>query len=204
MATGIGIFWRTACLLLFPLCVQAQTVATWQPVEQVSTYGITGDSGLDLYASIGERGPKIGAQVRAIAHTDFKLTWTRKYEPQPDGSCRITVARPKLIITYTLPKPAVALAPDLKSKWDVFIVGVRKHEAVHGVFITDMVKEIERVSLSISAPNDPKCAKLKTDLQTKLGEISRAHRQRNADFDKLEMSNGGNVHQLILQLVNGK
>lgn len=202
MARGIGVFWIAACLVL-PLPAFAQ-VEPWQPVEQVSTYGITGDSGVDLYASIGERGPKVGAQVRAIAHTDFKLTWTRKYEPQPDGSCRITVAKPKLIITYTLPKPAVTLAPELKSKWDIFIAGVRKHEAVHGVFITDMVKEIERVSLSISAPNDPKCAKLRTDLQMKLGEISRAHRQRNADFDKLELSNGGNVHQLILQFVNGK
>jgi len=203
VATGFGIFWRTACLLLLPCYSHAQTEA-WQPVEQFSTYGITGDSGVGLYASIGERGPKIGAQVRAIAHTDFKLTWTRKYEPQPDGSCKIAVARPKLIITYMLPKPAVTLAPDLKTKWDVFIAGVRKHEAVHGVMITDMVKEIERVSLAISAPNDPKCAKLRADLQTKLGEISRAQRQRSADFDKMEMSDGGNVHQLILHFVNGK
>jgi len=39
----------------------------------------------------------------AIAHTSFKLTWTRKYEPR-DGGCVITVNRPKLIITYVLPK----------------------------------------------------------------------------------------------------
>lgn len=203
MATGIRAFWRIACFVLLPLSAHAQAT-DWQPVEQVSTYGITGDSAVSLYASIGERGPKVGAQVRAIAHTDFKLTWTRQYTPQPDGSCRITVARPKLIITYMLPKPAVTLAPDLKTKWDVFIAGVRKHEAVHGVFITDMVREIERVSLAISTPNDPKCARLRTDLQTKLGEISKAQRQRSADFDKMELSNGGNVHQLILQLVNGK
>jgi len=29
-----------------------------------------------------------------------------------------------------------------------------------------------------------------------------AHQQRNRDFDKVELGDGGNVQQLILQLVN--
>lgn len=37
----------------------------------------------------------------------------------------------------------------------------------------------------------------------RLGEISRAQRQKSRDFDKAELSDGGNVHQLILNLVNG-
>jgi len=198
---GAAILWAAVGLSLMPANVSAQS--QWQPVEQIQTYPVTGDSGVDLYASIGERGPKIGREVRAIAHTNFKLTWTRDYRPQPDGACTLVSARPKLIITYTLPKPASALSPELKKKWDVFIEGVRKHELLHGVIITDMVKEIERVSVGLSVADDPKCVKIRTELTAKLGEISKAQQKRSNDYDRMEMSEGGNVHQLILQFVNG-
>ncbi len=200
MKIGAGIL-AALCLGMVPMEASAQS--QWQPVEQVQTYPITGDSGVDLYASIGQRGPKIGKEVRTIAHTNFKLTWTRDYRPQPDGACTLVSARPKLIITYTLPKPPSALAPDLKKKWDVFIAGVYKHELVHGVIITDMVKEIERVSVGLSVANDPQCTKIRTELTAKLGEISKAQQKRSNDYDRMEMSDGGNVHQLILQFVNG-
>jgi len=198
---GAAILWAAVGLSLMPANVSAQS--QWQPVEQIQTYPVTGDSGVDLYASIGERGPKIGREVRAIAHTNFKLTWTRDYRPQPDGACTLVSARPKLIITYTLPKPASALSPELKKKWDVFIEGVRKHELLHGVIITDMVKEIERVSVGLSVAEDPKCTKIRTELTARLGEISKAQQKRSNDYDRMEMSEGGNVHQLILQFVNG-
>ncbi len=201
MRVGAAILWAAVGLSLMPANVSAQS--QWQPVEQIQTYPVTGDSGVDLYASIGERGPKIGREVRAIAHTNFKLTWTRDYRPQPDGACTLVSARPKLIITYTLPKPASALSPELKKKWDVFIEGVRKHELLHGVIITDMVKEIERVSVGLSVADDPKCAKIRTELTARLGEISKAQQKRSNDYDRMEMSEGGNVHQLILQFVNG-
>lgn len=201
MRVGAAILWAAVGLSLMPANVSAQS--QWQPVEQIQTYPVTGDSGVDLYASIGERGPKIGREVRAIAHTNFKLTWTRDYRPQPDGACTLVSARPKLIITYTLPKPASALSPELKKKWDVFIEGVRKHELVHGVIITDMVKEIERVSVGLTVADDPKCAKIRTELTARLGEISKAQQKRSNDYDRMEMSEGGNVHQLILQFVNG-
>lgn len=201
MRVGAAILWAAVGLSLMPANVSAQS--QWQPVEQIQTYPVTGDSGVDLYASIGERGPKIGREVRAIAHTNFKLTWTRDYRPQPDGACTLVSARPKLIITYTLPKPASALSLELKKKWDVFIEGVRKHELLHGVIITDMVKEIERVSVGLSVAEDPKCAKIRTELTARLGEISKAQQKRSNDYDRMEMSEGGNVHQLILQFVNG-
>ncbi|CDN48489.1 DUF922 domain-containing Zn-dependent protease [Neorhizobium galegae] len=200
MKIGAGIL-AALCLGMVPMEASAQS--QWQPVEQVQAYPITGDSGVDLYASIGQLGPKIGKEVRAIAHTNFKLTWTRDYQPQPDGACTLVSARPKLVITYTLPKPASALAPDLKKKWDVFIAGVYKHELVHGVIITDMVKEIERMSVGLSVANDPQCTKIRAELTAKLGEISKAQQKRSNDYDRMEMSEGGNVHQLILQLVNG-
>nr|WP_184357834.1 DUF922 domain-containing protein [Rhizobium sp. BK602] len=185
------------CIAFWPIAAHAD----WQAVETVKTYAVAGTSGAELYDSIGERGPLLGPKMRAIAHTDFKLTWTRKYEPQPDGACTITVNIPKLIITYTLPKPSVQLTGATRGSWQRFIAGVEAHERVHGGYIKDMVKEIEAMSVGFSVPDDPKCSKIRVELTKRLGEISKRERQRNSDFDKVEFSDGGNLQQLVLKLV---
>lgn len=172
----------------------------WQAVERVEPYTVQGATGMELYQSIGARGPKLGL-ARVIAHTGFKLTWTRKYERQGDA-CVITVNKPNLVITYTLPKLKSTLAEPLKSRWDTFIAGVTAHEKIHGDFIKDMVKEIEAMSVGMTVEDDPNCKKIRPQLQARLGELSQAQRARSRDFDKVELSDGGNVHQLILQLVD--
>ncbi|WP_245459412.1 MULTISPECIES: DUF922 domain-containing protein [unclassified Rhizobium] len=185
------------CIAFLP----ATAYADWQAVETAKTYAIAGTSGAELYDSIGERGPLLGPKVRAIAHTDFKLTWTRKYEPQPDGACMITVNIPKLAITYTLPKPSAQLPASTRKSWQKFIAGVEAHERVHGGYIKDMVKEIEAVSVGFSVPDDPKCGKIRVELTKRLGEISNRERQKNSDFDRVEFSDGGNLQLLVLKLV---
>lgn len=181
--------------------IPSLATAQWVPVEQVKTYTVSGTTGIELYSQIGEKGPLVGGGMRTIAHTDFKLLWSRNYQPQPDGSCKLVSARPRLTLIYTLPK-AGKMPGSLKAKWDTFADGVRRHERVHGDMIVEMVKEIESVSIGLSASADPKCQKIRQDLTSRLGEISRRNRERHRDYDKLEMNNGGNVHQLILKLVN--
>jgi predicted secreted Zn-dependent protease len=191
------------CLLVAALlAAPAAARADWKPVEKDVPYAITGKTGPDLYASIGERGPKAGIG-RAIAFTDFKLTWTRDYQPQPDGACTLVSARPKLTVSYHLPKPSGKLAEPVATNWQTFIDGVRRHERVHGEMIVAMVKEIEAFSIGLSAPDDPNCKKIRTRLQERLAQISQQQRQKSRDFDKVELNDGGNVHQLILNLVNG-
>jgi len=177
-------------------------LAEWKPVERVEPYAISGRTGPALYASIGERGPKAGVG-RAIAFTNFKLTWQRDYQPQPDGACTLVSARPKLIISYHLPKPSEKLPEPVATNWKVFAEGVRKHEAVHGEMIIAMVKEIEAFTVGLSVPDDPACKKIRTRMTERLDQISRAQRQKSRDFDRVEMSDGGNIHQLILAFVNG-
>lgn len=186
-----------AASLLLAANAQAQD---WQAVERVVPYAVEGSTGMELYEMIGARGPKLGVG-RVIATTGFKLTWTRKYERQGDA-CTITVNKPNLVITYTLPKLKSKLTEPLKSRWETFITGVTAHEKVHGDFIKDMVKEIETMSVGMTVENDPKCQKIRPQLQARLGELSQAQRARSRDFDKVELNDGGNVHQLILQLVD--
>lgn len=180
----------------------AAAASSWQPVEKVESYPVSGASGAELYASIGERGPKLSIGTRAIAQTSFKLTWTRKYETR-GNACVLATAKPKLIITYVLPKPRSALPEPLKANWETFIAGVRAHERVHGDYIVEMVRQIEAATVGLTVPDDPKCRKIKDEMTKRLGALSQAQRQRSRDFDRIELSPGGNVHSLILQLVNG-
>ena len=191
---------RIASFLTGFLLAASAMAQDWQAVERVEPYAVQGATGLEIYQSIGERGPKLGV-ARVIAHTNFKLTWTRKYERQ-GNACVITVNKPKLIITYTLPKLKSQLSEPLKSRWNTFIDGVTAHERIHGDFIKDMVKEIEAMSVGMTVENDPNCLKIRPQLQARLGELSQAQRARSRDFDQVELTEGGNVHRLILQLVD--
>lgn len=192
----------TLILLAAAMSVPVAAHADWKPAERVETYRVSGRTGIDLYRSIGENGPTIGVG-RAIAYTDFKLLWSRDYRPQPDGSCTLVTARPSLTITYRLPKPSGELPGAVRQAWKTFIDGITAHEKVHGDIIVDMVRQIEAVSVGLNAPADPGCKKVREALQAKLGPLSQAQRQRSRDFDRDEMGDGGNVHRLILALVNG-
>ena len=195
-------FFRSCLLAAFLAALPATARAEWKPVEKDVPYAISGKTGPDLYASIGERGPTAGIG-RAIAFTNFKLTWQRDYQPQPDGACTLVSARPKLIISYNLPKPSEKLPEPIATNWKTFIDGVRKHELVHGEMIVAMVKEIEAFTVGLSVPDDPNCKKIRTRITERLAGISQAQRQKSRDFDRVEMGDGGNVHQLILTFVNG-
>jgi predicted secreted Zn-dependent protease len=170
--------------------------------EKIVTYPISGSSGVDLYMSIGERGPKVGP-TRAIAHTTFDLKWSRKYEPR-GNACVLAAARPWLTITYTVPKPSGKLAPAVKARWDRFAAGVLAHEKVHGESIREMVRTIEGFSVGFTAQNDPTCRKIRQELTTRLAAASAIQRQQGRDFDREEFREGGNMHRLILGLVNGQ
>jgi predicted secreted Zn-dependent protease len=196
MKAGIQTSLWALMLALLPVAAHAD----WQAVETTRPYAISGRTTPELYASIGARGPEVGGG-RVIAHTTFKLTWTRNYQPQA-SSCVLVSAAPKLTIIYTLPKPSSPLPPEVDAKWQTFIAGVAAHEKVHGGFIRDMVHEIEKTSIGFTVANDPDCRKIRIELTKRLGEISARERQRNRDFDKVEMGPGGNIQQLILALVN--
>ena len=175
--------------------------AEWRATERVETYAVSGTTAPELYASIGARGPKVGIG-RAIAYTDFKLTWTRDYQRQGDA-CTLVTAVPKLIVTYRIPEPSARLSTVEQARWDRFAEGIRAHERRHGEIIVEMVRKIEAATVGLSVPGDPNCRKIRQEMTRRLSALSQEQRQRSRDFDRVEMSNGGNVHQLILAFVNG-
>lgn len=193
------------CLLVMcsALATHAHAQSDWKAIEKVATYSISGQSGGELYRSIGQNGPKIGNDIRTIAHTNYTLTWSRRYKTD-DGNCTLVSAKPKLTITYTLPKPSQKLAPETAKEWNIFLSGIEKHEHIHGDYIKEMVQKIEASTVGMSVANDPKCSEFKIELNKKLSELFQEQRQRGRDFDRADMAQGGNIHQLILALVNSQ
>lgn len=195
--TALGVL--TACTAA--LLVAAPAVA--KTIEQEKPYAITGTTGAELYASIGQNGPEVGRDGRrTIAYTFFTLTWSRNYVRQ-DGGCVLKSATPKLTITYTLPKPKNPLSPEVQKRWDVFLEGIRSHEKVHGEDIKAMLTRIEQTTIGLFVPNDPDCKKIRQEILKPLSEASLAQRQHRRDFDRIEMGADGTIHRLILSLVNG-
>lgn len=192
-------------LLLAALLLSTPALADWKPVEKIDTYSVSGQTAEQLYLSIGEEGPLIGTAGnarRVIAHTFFKLTWQRDYQPQ-NNACVLKTARPKLIITYTLPKPAGKLEPALQARWDRFAAGLIAHEKVHGAGIVDMVDKIVAFSTGLTAENDPGCKKVRAELTAYLDQLSRAQRQGSRDFDTKEFGHDGNMLKLIAAFLGG-
>jgi len=191
----------------FPFALALLAVTCWpawaggQVVEKVATYPVGGRTGPELYFSIGEHGPEVGG-ARAIAHTTFDLKWSRKYEPR-GNACVLAAAKPWLTITYTVPKPTGRLPDAVRRRWEVFAAGVLAHEKVHGETIKRMVEEIEGFSVGFTVENDPKCRLIRQQLTKRLKAASDAQRKEGRDFDREEFREGGNMHRLILTLVNG-
>jgi predicted secreted Zn-dependent protease len=203
LRSGVHLFVLLVALAL-PLPAHAEEKpAEWQPVETVATYAISGQSGQELYRSIGEKGPLIGgARTRAIAYTNFKLTWVRDYQRR-GRDCVLASARPKLTVTYTLPRPSAPLPPPVRRNWEVFIAGVIAHEKVHGAGMIRMVRDIEAATIGLTVADDPKCSKIRDEMVKRLDAISKARVEASRAFDRVEFGEGGNLWNLVATLVTG-
>jgi predicted secreted Zn-dependent protease len=188
-------------LLLSSLPPHGALAQEVQATEKVESYAISGSSGIELYRSIGERGPE-SRNGRAIALTDYRLTWTRKYVPE-GGTCRLTTAVPHLTLITHLPKPVDKLPPRTRALWSTFIAGITAHERVHGDVIRATVDAIRAATEGLTVENDPGCRRIRTEVTKRVSALADGMRQKNRDFDRVEMGKGGNVQQLILALING-
>jgi predicted secreted Zn-dependent protease len=190
-----------AFLLLAPLLPFPAFAAEVQAAEKIVPYAISGGSGIELYRSIGEHGPK-SRNGRAIALTDYRLIWTRRYVPE-GGNCRLTTAVPHLTLITHLPKPSGKLPARTDALWATFIAGITAHERVHGEIIKATVDAIRSATEGLTVPGDPSCRKIRAEVTKRVAALAAEMRRKNRDFDRVEMGKGGNVQQLILALVNG-
>jgi len=190
-----------ALLLLAPFLPHPASAQQVRAAEKLVPYAVSGSSAIELYRSIGEHGPK-SRNGRAIALTDYRLTWTRKYVPE-GGNCRLTTAVPHLTLITHLPKPSARLPARTEALWNTFIAGITAHERVHGEIIKETVDAIRSATEGLTVSDDPSCRKIRAEVTKRVAALADEMRKKNRDFDQVEMGKGGNVQQLILALVNG-
>jgi len=186
-------------LALVLLALPARAEIRAQVAEK--TYAISGATGRALYESIGERGPRIrDGAASAVARTDFDLKWGRDYVA--DGkACVLAAARPFLTVTYTLPRPAQKLPPDVAARWQAFIAAIRAHEAVHGNYIEEMAQEIYDTTVGFRQEDDPGCKAIRDAIQVPLKAAYARYKAKNAAFEQAEMAPGGPIRRLIMELI---
>ncbi|MEM0899237.1 MAG: DUF922 domain-containing protein [Pseudomonadota bacterium] len=175
-------------------------VFDWKPSHTTRFYDVSGQSGIEIYRDIGQKGPSVGIR-RAIGLTEWDLKWQRNYVPEND-SCRLTAVRPFLAITTTLPRSRSIRSTDLARKWARFEKGIAVHEQGHSDRLYAVVDDIIARTSELVVFDDPQCREIRAEVQRRVKAAFDRYQADNTAYERREMSNGGNVQQLILELVN--
>ena len=147
-----------------------------------------------------KRGPRHGLLSRAIAQTSYRVIWNTRAE-RADGGCRSTSGRPTLNITYAYPMPPESISPALRARWNRFMVGVRRHEEMHGKIARRMVDEAYRSIRVLRIAGDPTCKTTKRELRRRTQAVYARYEARQEQFDRIEHRDGGKIDRLIMALV---
>lgn len=175
--------------------VWAKPVAT----VTVKTYPVRGETGIQLFQSIGRNGPRHGLFKHAVAQTTYSVEWATKTVVQ-DGVCRLASAQPSLKITFIYPNPANPLTPSMTRSWNRFMIGVRRHEETHAAIARKMTAEALRRVRGLHTDGDPSCRKLQKELKRRANEVYTSYEERQERFDADQHRPGGAIDRLLIGL----
>jgi predicted secreted Zn-dependent protease len=178
------------------VCLVGSAEASVEVKVKTISYRISGENGEALLRAMDRKGPKQGFTTRFLAQTAYKAGWKFDWQKKA-GACRIANALAVLTITYTYPEVSSPMSADLRHRWNRFIVGVRKHEQTHGRIAREMVAAAERQLSGLSYRNDPGCQKTRAEVKRRIASIYSIYVARQAEFDRVEHAEGGNVKGLV-------
>ena len=189
-------------LAAFSVCFgfSGQASAKVKVVEKTGHYQINGNTGLALLQAMDRHGPRHGFLTRAIAQTKYSVVWNIEFA-ETAKVCRVKRVNGELAVTYTFPRPAENLSPDMKRRWRAFVAGVRKHERAHGTMAAQMARAAEKSMRTVTVPNDRGCRKTRREAKRRMTEIYAAYKKKQVRFDAREHREGGPVERLIDRLV---
>lgn len=190
---------RLLALLTALLAVSATSIsAHTRPKVKVTTseYVVTGKTGKELMKQINRKGPRHGFLVRAIAQTQYTLSYGYEAE-QLKTHCRVSKAWVELELNYVFPKLGNRVSADLASRWRRFMGGVRAHEEIHGKLATQMAAATERSMLETTIRGSRGCSKLRRTIQRQVKRIFDKYEATQRRFDREEHRKNGNVEALV-------
>lgn len=168
--------------------------------EKVVYYEIGGQTGRDLYAEMGRKGPRHGFMAKAIAQTQFKHQILGKMVNE-GGTCRSKGGGFALQITYVYPKPARRLTGDLARRWKAFQSDNFRHEKVHGRIAKAMAIKLDRAIARFSMKDGPSCSRAMAALKKQTGRIMAQSIVEQKAFDEREHRQGGAVERSVVELI---
>jgi len=195
-STGIAALVAAGALVL---ATQSSSAGAKVTVRN-SFYEISGKNGAALLAAMDRSGPKHGFLTRAIAQTRYTVSWEIDWARTGDG-CKVRAANASLAITYTYPRVSGNVSADLKRRWDKFLVGVRRHEEVHGALARKMVAAAEKAVSGFSLRGDKTCGKIKNEVKRRVDAIYARYEAQQVAFDDKEHRDGGPVEGIVAALI---
>lgn len=189
-----------ACIVGAACTVATSAAAGVKVAVKTTHYEISGKSGQALVAAMDRKGPKHGFLTRAIAQTQYKVSWELEWA-EKDGNCRVRKANGDLAITYVYPKVSNRLDGALGKRWTQFLNGVRKHEEVHGSIARQMVAAAEKAIRGVATKNDRGCSRIRREVAKRVNAIYSQYEAKQIRFDKGEHKEGGNVEKMLFKLL---
>lgn len=170
---------------------------------ETKTYAVSGQTGEALIRAMDRRGPRHGFMARAIAQTRYAVGW--EFEWSANGrTCRLKEALGTLDVAYSYPKLTGQASRDLRKRWARFMSGVTVHEEMHGKIARDMVRAADRALKGLAIRNDPSCRKALGEAKRRIEKVYAAFEAKQAEFDRVEHRDGGNVENLLRGLAGLK
>ena len=187
----------TALLCGFAFATGAQA----RPKVTVKTkhYDVRGKTGADILRQINRKGPRHGFLVRAIAQTQYTLSYGFE-SVQTSKDCRVTKAEVKMDIVYVYPRLRSKVSGKLNKRWKRFLSGVRKHEEVHGKLARQMAAATEKSLLATRVKGKRGCRKIKRVAKRNAEKVFKKYERQQVSFDKKEHRDNGNVENLVTAL----
>ncbi|MEX0345008.1 MAG: DUF922 domain-containing protein [Rhizobiaceae bacterium] len=178
------------------------TTASARPKVTVKTkyYDVRGKTGAEVLRQINRKGPRHGFLVRAIAQTQYTLSYGFE-SVQNEKDCRITKAEVKMDIVYVYPKLRGKVSRKLNNRWKRFLRGVRVHEEVHGKLAKQMASATEKALLATRVKGKRGCRKVRHIAKRNVDKVFKRYERKQVAFDKKEHRKKGNVENLVAALV---
>lgn len=163
-------------------------------------YDVRGKTGAEVLRQINRKGPRHGFLVRAIAQTQYSLSYGFE-SVQTAKDCRITKVEVKMDIVYVYPKLKGKVSKNLNRRWKRFLGGVRVHEEVHGKLAKQMAAAVDKTLHSTRVKGKRGCRKIKRIAERNVSRVYKKYERQQVAFDKKEHRDGGNVERLVTALI---
>lgn len=193
-------FLAVLAAFLCALSVAATVHARPKVTVKTKHYDVRGKTGAEVLRQINRKGPRHGFLVRAIAQTQYTLSYGFE-TVQSAKDCRIRKVRVKMDIVYVYPRLKGKVSKNLNRRWKRFLNGVRVHEEVHGKLAKQMAAATEKTLLATRVKGKRGCRKIKRVAKRNADKVFKKYERMQVTFDKKEHRDKGNVERLVVALV---